>query len=493
MVKGCRRLFLGFAVLLSACQSAIPPVVQSFTPDTKPSSTSILLPTIFTPSQTPSSTPTLPPTLTPIPTPMPTSLPAAIYQNSFAVGFSTDGNILAFNSSLDRLVPDDQNHMMDPFIYQTENGVIQRISAKNEGLFRNDTASMAVSLSADGRYLLFGASSNNSVPAVDHYNFITLRDLVTGQDERIDLTPFEKQFSTPGVSAVSLSPDGRYLALEVASNHWSIYLWERSTGRIIPVSVNPDWPPYAIGDSYEPVFSLDGRYLTFVSSANNLAPGDAPCSDVNPNCGDVFVYEIGTGSLERIPAKIRFNEGEPYPYLTVSNNARWLAWTEVDFSSPSFPVIVRLFDRSTSKTETVCVGVGPSCSGHSPSISADGRWLAFSTFPATDLSGQRQPESYAQVYLLDHQTGQLTLVSADSIGAQGNGNSGMISLQQEGFSSDVRISGDGRFVAFSSQAANLLPAGVEKRQCFDPIIVGAYHCYDLFIYNRQTKMLYWLG
>lgn len=69
----------------------------------------------------------------------------------------------------------------------------------------------------------------------------------------------------------------------------------------------------------------------------------------------------------------------------------------------------------------------------------------------------------------------------------------IISLQQGGFSSDVRVSGDGRFVAFSSQAANLLPAGAEKRQCFDPIIVGAYPCYDLIVYDRQTKELNWIN
>jgi hypothetical protein len=146
-----------------------------------------------------------------------------------------------------------------------------------------------------------------------------------------------------------------------------------------------------------------------------------------------------------------------------------------------------------AKWKTVCAGVEPSCTGHSPSISTDGRWLAFSTVAATDASGQFLADTYAQVYLLNHQTGQLTLVSADSSGTPGNGESRIISLQQEGFSSDVRVSGDGRFVAFSFQAANLLSEEVEKRKCFAAIIVGAYPCYDLFVYDHQSEESNWVS
>jgi Tol biopolymer transport system component len=434
---------------------------------------------------TPSTFPTVSETLSQVSTPTQISSLTSVYQNAFAVAFSADGRFLAFNSDIDGLIPEDQNHTMDPFIYQTDNESIQRISAEE------DLPGLAASLSANGHYLLFGARSNSLEPAADHYNFVYLRDLKTGQDELIDFTPLEKQLKVSGIW-VSLSPDGHFLALEVISDHWSIYLLERPTGKIIPVSVNPDGQ-FTNADSYEPIFSPDGDYLAFVSSASNLVAGDKPCSETNLNCGDVFIYEIATGRLERIPAQLRFTMGNPYPYLTISEKAHWLAWTELEEPSPTFHPVIRMFDRTTGKMETVCAGVEPSCTGHSPSISADGRWLAFSTVTETNASGQPLPDTYAQVYLLDHQTGQLTLVSADSSGTPGNGESGIISLQQEGFSSDVRVSGDGRFVAFSSQAANLLPEGVEKRKCFDAIIVGAYPCYDLFLYDRQSEELNWVS
>ena len=163
------------------------------------------------------------------------------------------------------------------------------------------------------------------------------------------------------------------------------------------------------------------------------------------------------------------------------------------YPSPVFRPIIRLHDRSTGETRTIWAGLGAYLTGHSPSISNDGRWLAFGALSNFDYDLTPLPDSYPQVYLLDLQTNESTLVSADSNRNDGIGPSGIISLQQEGWSSDIHISGDGRFVAFSSQAANLLPPGVTKRQCNDPIIVGAYACYDLFVYDRETKELIWVS
>ena len=420
---------------------------------------------------------------------------AIINQNSFAVEFSGDGSIngtiLAFNSDLDGLVPDDQNHLPDAYIYQIKDGAIQRVRPDPKGQPLAKLPSRASSLSANGRYLLHGAQSNSPQPAAEHYNFIYLRDLQTGKDEKIDFLPLEAELSE-GIYP-TLSPDGQYLALQAsATDYWQIYLFERSSGKTTPVSMDGSGR-MGNGNSLEAVFSLDGRYLAFVSSASNLADGDTRCSDTNLTCADVFLYEITTGKIERIPAQIEFNVGSPSPYLTLSADARWLAWTEVIVPSPVFRPIIRLHDRTTGETRTIWAGLGAYLTGHSPSISNDGRWLAFGVLSEFDYDLKPFPDSYPQVYLLDLQTNERTLVSADSNHNEGIGPSGVISLQQEGWSSDIHISGDGRYVAFSSQAANLLPPGVTKRQCNDPIIVGAYACYDLFVYDRETQELIWVS
>jgi len=416
---------------------------------------------------------------------------ATTSNNAFSVGFSSDGNILVFNSDVNGLMPEDQMGLMDPFIYNLQNGTFFQVIPTIGGNNRAATSARAISLSTDGRYLLYRLRSNSPQPAAEHYNDVMLRDLSTGKDSRIDFLPLEETLGT--AIYPSLSPDGRYLALNVAENGWQLYLYERTTGKITPVSVDVGnrWIPGS--NSTEPVFSADGRYLAFVSDASNLVEGDTRCSEANPACGDVFLFEIATARLERIPAKIQFTMGNPYPYLTISADAHYLAWTELIDPSPIYRPVIRLHDRSTGKTETVWGGMGAYQTGHSPSISDDGRWLAFGALAEYDYGEIPLPDSFPQVYLLDRQTNEAIVISKDANNNWGNGPSGVVALQQEGWSSDIHISGDGRYVAFSSQAANLLPAGVTKRQCFDPYVVGAYACYDLFVYDRETDELTWLS
>ncbi len=389
-------------------------------------------------------------------------------------------------------MPEDQNHTTDAFIYQTVDGSIQWIRAEKEVPSSHYIPLPAAGLSGDGRYLLYGARSNSPDPAAEHYNYILLRDLKTGQDERIDFVPLEKQLSAEYGIYPTLSPDGRTLALQVYSSNANIYLLERASGRITQISIAPDHQP-ANGDSYYPTFSPDGRYLAFISTASNLAEGDIPCSEAFPNCSDIFLYDIPAKQLTRIPAGITLQMGTPTFRLAVSAGAQWIAWADLEEPETSYRPVIRLYNRQTGKIETICA-VDKFCNGHTPSISADGRWLAFvATVPVINAEGAWDPASFAQVYLLDRQTGRLTLLSANESGQPGNDQSGLIQLQSEGFNSDVRISGDGRFVAFSSQAANLLTEGTDKRQCFDPAMIGAYTCYDLFVYDRQTGKLSWIS
>ncbi len=331
--------------------------------------------------------------------------------------------------------------------------------------------------------------SNSLDPLEDHYNYVFLRDRMVEMTRKIDLTELDRQWSANTRSY--LSPDGLYLALLVHGDLLNLYLYEISSGQTTPATGKQEVRPpyYNIIDS--PTFSPDSRYLAFVSTATDQIAGETPCNDSDQYyCGDVFLYDITLDQLERIPAGIRLSQGYPSPHLALSGDAQWIAWSDV--VAPFRPV-VRLYNRQTKQTETVCAGEMPNCTGHSPSISSDGRWLVFATFPQTDNASGRLQGSYSQVYLLDRQTSTLTLVSANQNGESGDGNSGMILLQQEGFSSDVEISGDGSWIAFSSQASNLLPKGVEKRRCFDAIIVGRYPCYDLFVYNRHTKELDWIS
>ena len=79
-----------------------------------------------------------------------------------------------------------------------------------------------------------------------------------------------------------------------------------------------------------------------------------------------------------------------------------------------------------------------------PVISADGRFVAFSSYASNLVPGDTK--GWYDVFVHDRQTGKTRRVSVSSGGAQGNGNSGY-----------PGISADGRFIAFASAASNLVP------------------------------------
>ena len=95
-----------------------------------------------------------------------------------------------------------------------------------------------------------------------------------------------------------------------------------------------------------------------------------------------------------------------------------------------------------------------------PAISADGRFVAFSSDATNLVPGDTN--GTADVFVRDRQTGTTRRVSVGSGGAQGNG-----------LSVDPAISADGRFVAFASDATNLVPGDTNGAD-------------DVFVRDRQT-------
>ncbi|MPZ70763.1 MAG: hypothetical protein GEU71_14740 [Actinobacteria bacterium] len=87
-----------------------------------------------------------------------------------------------------------------------------------------------------------------------------------------------------------------------------------------------------------------------------------------------------------------------------------------------------------------------------PSISADGRYVAFSSTADNLVSGDAN--GFADVFVHDTASGVTSRVSIDSNGVEGNKSS-----------SSPSLSSDGRYVAFSSHATNLVPGDVNQRAC----------------------------
>jgi Tol biopolymer transport system component len=210
--------------------------------------------------------------------------------------------------------------------------------------------------------------------------------------------------------------------------------------------------------------SDDGRFVAFTSRAANLVPGDTN------GAGDIFVRDRAAGLTTRVNVSNGGAQANDESFVTdISGDGRVVAFTSL--ASNLVPGDVEdatdifVHDRSSGTTERVSVartGETGNASSHSPSLSADGRFVAFESF-ATNLIPD-DTNGHWDVFVRDRQTGQTERVS-EADGRQANGGSFTSSL-----------SANGRFVAFESFATNLVPGDTNRR-------------FDIFVHDRQTSAI----
>src|SRR5439155_1129649 len=181
----------------------------------------------------------------------------------------------------------------------------------------------------------------------------------------------------------------------------------------------------------------------------NLVTGDTNA------VSDAFVYDRVTGTTERVSVSSAGAEANGTSFApAISADGRFVAFpSEATNLVPgdtngATDVLVR--DRRTGTTERVSVSsAGAEANGTSftPAISADGRLVAFAS-EADDLVIGDTNQAF-DVFVHDGMTGTTERVSVDSTGAQAN------AASIEHFC--PALSADGRFVAFESDATNLVP------------------------------------
>jgi Tol biopolymer transport system component len=199
------------------------------------------------------------------------------------------------------------------------------------------------------------------------------------------------------------------------------------------------------GDSRTVSISADGRYVAFGSNATNLVAGDGN------NVDDIFVADRATGTLVRASVDSSGLEADKSSFNpAISANGRFVAFhslaTNLVPNDTNGTVDIFVRDLVDGTTERVSVDpAGNEAHGDSlyASISGDGRFVAFQSQAADLVAGD--VNGFQDVFVRDRQTGTTVLASVDAAGNQGDGNSQV-----------AWISFDGRFVAFDSQATNLV-------------------------------------
>jgi Tol biopolymer transport system component len=448
---------------------------------------------------------------------------------------SADGRCVAFHSEADNLVPGAAGAVSDIFLYDRVTGVTRPVS--HAGITRQDFDSFReeLAISADGRTVAFTSESTDLVPGqtgtnIDENAF--LFDRITGTTVLVSHAAGSPLTGVGGSGGLSLSADGRFLAFASDSKNlvagqtdtpeltFDVFLYDRDSGSTVLVSHTRDsFTRTGNGLSGGEVISADGGTVVFASYATDLAGGQldprrfaglftytrssgevdvlAPSDPDNPaltapgsstvgdlsadgrfvvfTSGAVFLRDRTAGRttlLSRSPSSRLTAVGGSNP--AISADGRVAAFLTATGDSPYYRLAV--YDVATDVESFVDHIPGDPTQldagyvNDPPAISADGRYIAYTCRGCSLVPGQRndhpsQPEA-GDVYLYDRIADTNTLVSHVSGAPATTGDAG---------STGPRISADGRFVVFVSQASDLLGAGS-----------GAAGSSQVFLFDRTT-------
>jgi Tol biopolymer transport system component len=316
---------------------------------------------------------------------------------------SGDGRFVVFDSAASNLVPGDTNGAWDVFVRDRENGITRRVSVSSAGAQGNGDSGGFISyggpaISANGRFVAFWSEATNLVGGDTNASpDLFMRDLKTGTTQRIDVSSAGAQSRTSSPYArPSISADGRFVAFDSTATNLvtgdtngrsDVFVrdrWKHTTWRVSVSSAGAQ----ANGDSSWASISANGGLVAFDSTASNLIVRDTN------GTSDVFVRDLTTGTTRRVSVSSAGAQGH---------------------------------DETAG-----------------PSVSADGRFVAFWSLASNLVAGDTNLVN--DVFVRDRRNATTRRVSVSSAGAQGNDES-----------IAPAISAAGGFVAYTSWASNLVP------------------------------------
>jgi Tol biopolymer transport system component len=487
--------------------------------------------------------------------------------DSLAGVLSADGGWMAFSSNATDLAPDkkDLNKSADLFLLGRATGERELVSRRDPGLpsLTPQAGSFAAGLSADGRYAVFVSGAVDLIPGVVDTNAdqdVFLYDRVLKKTTLVSRSAASPTHAAnAGSGFPSLSADGRYVLYQSdatdlvpgqiddtpggSANYSDLFLYDRVTGTTTLVSHSATSAVTATDEVQYALISADGSTIAFVSEARDLVPGQR--NRRYPD--DVFLYDRASGAVTLLSHSDGFPStvGDDGSYLdALSADGRFVAVSSfaddllagVQLPEDLFEGALYLYDRTTGKPVLVSHAAGmpnQALGGAGGVLSADGRFLAFQTFYSGLVPGDSDPNgsSTLDVYLYDRVTGATRLVShaqgspttatgasdeplaisadgrfvayAGGYAAPPPGSpyrnillfdriSGQVELvshgargeEANGDCSRARVSADGRYVAFASQATNLTA---------DPVTGNAFYSgrvsSNVYLYDRTAKRM----
>jgi Tol biopolymer transport system component len=399
---------------------------------------------------------------------------------------SADGKFVAFESGATNMVTGDNEGHWDIFVRDRINGTTERVSVRNADPSAGANAdSRKPSISGDGRYVAFYSYASDITGYVGGYANIYVRDRLSATTELAS----ETATGTPGYGGnggsynPSISADGRYVAFDSTATDLgpgggtNSDIFVRDLVADSTTLVTAGTTPNGGGGnqpSEDPSISDDGRFVAFVSQATDLFNRDY---NVSGTYYDIWVWDRQDSSMTLVSyggsmGGYYGGYGGSSSSPSISSDGRYVAFQS--YATNLVPNDIRgnrdifVRDMDTGTTTRVSVSIDPGYAGYGgnnssnfPVISPDGRYVVFAS-RASDLVPDDTNGTY-DMFVRDLKRGVTTLVSKNRAGEQGNGPS-------EAYGGG--LSTDGRYVAFTSQADNLVEG--DTNSDIDVFVAGGF-------------------
>ena len=426
---------------------------------------------------------------------------------------SSDGRWITFSSGASNLLEGGSSTTQDVYLYDSVSDTLQRISEDESGIGGNwNSGSPAIS--NDGRFIVFVSEADNLIPGLgERERRIFLYDRV-----RDDLSHVATDASEPSDPCVD--HDGNTVSIAfITSDHPLIPSYVNdsqlileqlgvedpsraggglATSRVVSGSQPPLPTSIATEQSFDLAISAGGQYVTFMSDAGNLI-GTSPGSDevlrLNLDTGLIDIASLDLSGLPstsgRSPTislngrRVAFrsgasdlviddNNGRPDIFVhdfvlnqtrrasiatdgSESNQVSDQPVISADGSTVAFRseadnlvaddsngeediFVHHLMSGVTERVSISTLGVEADERSDQPDISANGRYVVFQSRGHLLDDGQ-PPTNTRQIWLRDLQLGETELISKTADGKMASG-----------FSYDPKLSANGRWVMFTSDA-----------------------------------------
>ncbi len=369
--------------------------------------------------------------------------------DSLPMDISTNGRYVVFESSASDLVPGDTNNASDVFVRDLLNATTTLVSVNTNGVVGND-ASRAPAMTPDGRYVAFVSAATDLVSGdTNRIGDIFVRDLQAGTTVLASVGAVSTNTAYPVDSSdiPAISADGRYVSFFTTATGLvtgapaggELYIRDLVGGTTTwASSYSRTAIPVTNVFSFNPALSADGKYLAYEAAVPNSTTGA------------ILRFNLESGLTDRITnnAAVPLGAYNEICSLDMTADGRFVAFVANGPVSGSGTTCIQLWDASSGTVTLVSGDPSNTVPTNSicgwPAISANGRFVAF-------LSTARMLVTNSLVgdyhhYLRDTLSGQTALLDADT-----NGIGSPVSA-----ASMPRPSDEARFVAFESADASLV-------------------------------------